>query len=667
MKKSRWICLLILYFIFVVIGTRPCMAANQVFPDVKDHWAKDYITQLSSLGYVGGYPDGTFKPDATISRAEFTSALITCMGVTVSDTTSRNFSDTPGNWAIASINEAVKRGILIPGEYPNGLVPNGGIKRSEACAMLIRALSKGPTNGIPSFIDKNDLQQSMYVGYIKTACDLGIMAGYSDGNFKPYSTMTRAQAFTVLYKFLAQQGKVSAIPSTAPTSTTPITSGSTGTIKYVSIGDNVFDCKQAAFIVNFQEVPVTSITASNSSIIVNGYYTFKLDSSNNPDIIIYNNRYSYDELTISGDKLVLSASSRKIYKFEVKDYTYNSDYISLYVNSANKGYYLSDMEIIDENEVKVGSKTYKLGTDKLTIAVTSGNSGTKNFYDIEQIDLQQQDTEMELEATDPVVMDDLEISDIAAIFVDDTTLNLDRIDNINFIMGGEKYNLSQVTIDASGNFSQGDKDYTYKQVAMIIDDMQYKIDLLHINKSKYVFYCSEGSIHEWVIVDDEYRDAADIKIIKGTTIYDSDEVIVVERNLIRIGGKQYKLDSDFKCRVDDKIYAIDEINYDSSKEATVIETGDLADTTLASQPNEIIFFNDDSRYQRGTSDVTIYTNSKWQGFEKIFISDPSHYVYQDETYELIGARIKINGVEFEIADTSWHGANEVLDIYMEED
>ncbi|MEN6462774.1 MAG: S-layer homology domain-containing protein [Syntrophomonas sp.] len=665
MKKYIWTCLLILSFIFVAVGTRPCMAANQTFPDVKDHWAKDYITQLSSLGYVGGYPDGTFKPDKTMSRAEFTSALITCMGVTAGDTTSRNFSDTPGNWAIASINEAVKRGILIPGEYPDGLVPNGGIKRSEACAMLVRALSKGPTNGIPSFIDKNDLQQSMYVGYIKTACDLGIMAGYSDGNFKPFSTMTRAQAFTVIYKFLAQQGKVPAIPATTATPTTPAASSSNGTIKYIAIGDNIYDCKQAAFIMNFQEVPVTSITASNSSINVNGYYTFKLDSSNNTDIVIYNNRYSFDKLAVSGDKLVLSSPSRKIYKFKVKDYTYNSDYISLYVNSANKGYYLSDMEIIDKNEVKLGSKTYKLGTDKLTIAVTSGNSGTKNFYDIEQIELEQQDTVMELEATDPVVMEELSISDITAIFVDNTTLNLDRIDNINFIMGGKKYSLSQVAIDASGNFSKGNQDYTYKQVAMFIDNVQYKIDLLNINKSKYIFYCSKDTSQEWVIVDDKYLDADEVKIIKGTSSYDLDQVLVVQHNLLRIDGEQYQLDSDFKCRVDDKIYAIDEIDYDSSQQATSIETGDLADTTLANQPDEIVFFNGNSRYQEGTEDVTIYTASKWVSFERILISDASHYIYQDKTYKLIGAQIRLSELDFEAVDTSWHGATQILDIYLE--
>jgi len=40
------------------------------FPDVQDHWARNYITSASAAGWIEGYPDGTFKPDAYITRAE---------------------------------------------------------------------------------------------------------------------------------------------------------------------------------------------------------------------------------------------------------------------------------------------------------------------------------------------------------------------------------------------------------------------------------------------------------------------------------------------------------------------------------------------------------------------------------------------------------------------
>lgn len=666
MRKKIWIGVLMLCFVFVSVSTGSHRAAaNQCFPDVGNHWAKDYINQLTSRGYMAGYPDGTFKPDKIMTRAEFTSVLISGMGFTASDKASRNFSDTSGSWAIASINEAVDRDILIPGEYPNGLVPDGGIKRSEACAMLVRALGKPAGTGILPFKDTAQLQASMYVGYIKTASDLGIMNGFPNGNFEPFSEMPRAQACTVLYNLLAQQGKVPATPP-ATTSTTPAVS--TGSIKYVSIDTESYDINTTpiSFILNFQEIPVKSMVPSTTSINVNNSYSFDLNSrGDNPDMVVYNNRYGIDELTVSGDKLVVTPTYRKVYKFTVGDYIYNSDYTSLYVNSANKDYYLSDMGIIDKSNVKIGDKNYNLSSDKITISVQNGGSSTVDFYDIIKVDLSQQDTIMKLAPTDPVVMSRLGISNITAIFTGDTILNLDNINQIHFIMGGKRYSLAKVTIDASGNFSVGGSTYPFSQITMIVDGTQYKINSLNVNNSKFIFYCGEGVNHEWVVLDDEYLDADDVRIIKGTTVYTLDEALVVARNVIRINGRQYSLDSDFKCKVDNKIYYIDEIDYDPSLAATIIETGDLADS-IANQPSRFIFYNDDDKYYEGIKNVIIYANGRWISFSQVFISDPSHFIYRDNNYKLIGAKIDIDDIEFRVTDTSWRGATQVLDIYLEE-
>ena len=148
MIKKICCYLLVLSLAISIMSIRPCAAAtSKVFPDIQSHWAKDYINQLVSLGYLSGNPDGTFKPDITMTRAEFTSALITCMGVTPSDTTSTYYPDTKGHWALGAINAAAKLGILVQKEDPAGLVPDSSIKRSQACAMLVRALGKSPGTG----------------------------------------------------------------------------------------------------------------------------------------------------------------------------------------------------------------------------------------------------------------------------------------------------------------------------------------------------------------------------------------------------------------------------------------------------------------------------------------------------------------------------------------
>jgi len=669
MVKKICCYLLILSLVISFMSIRPCAAAtSKVFPDIQSHWAKDYISQLTSLGCLSGNPDGTFKPDSNMTRAEFTSALITCMGVTPSDTTSTYYPDTKGHWAIGAINEAAKLGILVQKEDPAGIVPDGSIKRSQACAMLVRALGKSPGTGITSFKDQSKISQSMYAGYIKTACDLGLMSGYN-GNFEPFNNMTRAEACVVLYKFLAQQGKVPAIPSTATTTST--TTSSTGTIKYVSIGDNLYNITTIplSFIVNYQEVTVKNIVASSSNINVNSTYSFNLNSSDaNPDIVVYNNRYGISKLAVSGDKLVVTPTYRKVYKFKVGDYSYNSDYIKIYIKSANQGKYLSDIGIIDEYNVKIAGQSYNLKTDKISIATTASanNSSKSDFYDIKKIDLTSQDAVMQLAATDPVVMEGLSISNISAIFSDTTIVDLSSISNIDFIMGGKKYSLSDISIDGTGNFGGGNEVYPYTQVLVTVGTMQYKINSLTINQSKFIFYCSEGSNQEWVIVNGEYRDGTNVKLIKGTSIYNLVQAIVVGRNQVRINGQQYQLDSDLKCQVDNKVYTITEIYYNSSIPATIITTGALADTSLANQPTQFVFFKNNSKYQDGTTGVTIYTTDKWVTIDQIFIADPSHFTYLNTSYDLIGASIKMNELSFKVIDTSWHGATQVLDIYLQQ-
>lgn len=49
---------------------------SKYFKDVNDHWATDIIDRVNELGIMGGYPDGTFKPDKAPNRAELATALL---------------------------------------------------------------------------------------------------------------------------------------------------------------------------------------------------------------------------------------------------------------------------------------------------------------------------------------------------------------------------------------------------------------------------------------------------------------------------------------------------------------------------------------------------------------------------------------------------------------
>lgn len=158
MNKKTVSILVLMSFLAFTIPVQALAAGN--FSDINKHWASEFITTLSSAGYISGYPDGTFKPDKTVSQAEFVTVLISCMGLSPTDTKTSYFNDTKNHWARGSINEAVKQGILVPSEYSNVLQPDSGLKRSQAAAMMVRALGQKPDNGPLSFTDKATVEKA---------------------------------------------------------------------------------------------------------------------------------------------------------------------------------------------------------------------------------------------------------------------------------------------------------------------------------------------------------------------------------------------------------------------------------------------------------------------------------------------------------------------------
>ena len=649
MKRKIWTGIIFFALLINTVFLSQSLAANLDFPDVKGHWAQEYITRLSSAGYVNGYPDGTFKPERNMSKAEFVTILISCKGIQAADTTSANYKDTNYHWAKAQINEAVKLGILVPSEDPNGFYPDDSIKRSQAAAMLVRALGKQPDSGTLSFNDRANIEKSMYRGYIKTAYDLGLITGFPNGNFEPFQTMTRAQVSTVISRYLDLQ------PVSSPLKP--------GSINTVIIDDESFNIYTTPiyFKVNFIDTKAASLSTSQGYLTLNGSQRFKLDSTtNNPDIIVNNNRYGVNKMTVKGNELLVYPSSRKINRFTYGTYSFNSDYVKLYINSANSELYLSDLEIIDEYTVKIAGNTYDLSRDKITIALN------QDFCDITKIEFNTAGTTPQLVRTDPVIFQGMALSDIMAIFTGTSTLNLSSINNIDFILGGKRYNMSEVVLDAKGNFTAAGKTYSPADVVMIIDGIQYNINHIEVSNAKFIIYAGEGSSYEWVLINNEYRNPEDIKILWSGDIYDMDDVLVVSRNLLRIDGRQYELDSSFKVRFDNKTYDIDQVDYDPGISATIIRTGSISTGYLANQPDKYVFFKDGWEYQEGTSDTTIYVNGSWVDFDKIIILDPSHFTYKGTNYNLIDARVKIDQTEFYVVDTAWHGLHKVMDIYLEE-
>ena len=110
-----------------------------VFNDIANHWARQAILQVAERGIVSGYPDGNFRPDNPISRAEFIVMLIRLLGQEeVAFELEFVDHEQIGAWAKGAIAQAVKHGI-VHGYEDGTFRPNQEITRAEMSALFARA------------------------------------------------------------------------------------------------------------------------------------------------------------------------------------------------------------------------------------------------------------------------------------------------------------------------------------------------------------------------------------------------------------------------------------------------------------------------------------------------------------------------------------------------
>ena len=111
------------------------------FTDVKDTEVySEAVNALAGLGVIGGYPDGTFKPANVVTRAEMATMIVNALGIPVSGGAATRFSDVPAShWASGYIAYAVSVGFVAG--YPDGTFkPEQQVTCNEALTMIVASL-----------------------------------------------------------------------------------------------------------------------------------------------------------------------------------------------------------------------------------------------------------------------------------------------------------------------------------------------------------------------------------------------------------------------------------------------------------------------------------------------------------------------------------------------
>ncbi|MCD9026436.1 InlB B-repeat-containing protein [Cohnella silvisoli] len=178
-----------------------------VLSDISGHWAEANIKQAVNIGIAKGYADGTFKPGKTVTRAEFAVMLMNALNPQA-EGAALTFADTAkiGAWAQKAVAQAVQAGI-IHGYQDGSFRPDAEITRAEMAVMIASALNlTAESNPVTGFADDKKIS-SWAKGPVAALKKLGIISGKGANDFVPDGKTTRAEAVTVLLNMLEQDGK----------------------------------------------------------------------------------------------------------------------------------------------------------------------------------------------------------------------------------------------------------------------------------------------------------------------------------------------------------------------------------------------------------------------------------------------------------------------------
>lgn len=199
--KNKVIGLLAVLLVFAATPFQ-AQAATQ-FSDVDKHWAKKEIMYLADRNIIGGFPDGTFKPNDPITRAQASAMLIKALKIPLLKNPKIEFKDvskkSPYYQILATVND---KGIM---RGDNGLMRPGEDTSRAHMAAIIRRSFKIPVDNQATFVDVSPTHWSF--PDINGIAKKGITGG-SEGKYMPTDSVTRSQFSALLVRALDDSMKL---------------------------------------------------------------------------------------------------------------------------------------------------------------------------------------------------------------------------------------------------------------------------------------------------------------------------------------------------------------------------------------------------------------------------------------------------------------------------
>ena len=250
-----------------LVTAAPSFAQTSSFSDVSsNYWARTFISELAQRDIIAGFPDGTFRPDAPVTRAQF-AAMMRKANQSFNKGTVRNainFVDVPSRyWAYTAIQDAYTTGFLAG--YPGNVFrPEQNIPREQVLTSLANGLNYTASQSVSTVLnyysDASNIS-NFARSPIAAATERAIVVNYPNlRNLNPLRNATRAEVAAFIYQALVSEGEATAINSpyivNAPQVATDVTipAGTTIPVRYE---------KDKILVTKDETVPLTVKVAAN--------------------------------------------------------------------------------------------------------------------------------------------------------------------------------------------------------------------------------------------------------------------------------------------------------------------------------------------------------------------------------------------------------------------
>ncbi|BAY35870.1 hypothetical protein NIES2111_01870 [Nostoc sp. NIES-2111] len=188
--------------------------ANTNFVDLPGHWAGAFVEALVNKGFLSGFPDGTFAPDAPITRAQYAAVIAKAFQLPTNNQPPKFADLKPDFWAAAAITKAAQMGFI--SGFPDGTFrPAQNLTKVQAIVSVVNGLklNGGSPNLLSVYRDRAQIP-SYATNPLAIATQQSLVVNYPQTDrLEPLRDISRAEIAALIYQALVTTGQEKAIAS----------------------------------------------------------------------------------------------------------------------------------------------------------------------------------------------------------------------------------------------------------------------------------------------------------------------------------------------------------------------------------------------------------------------------------------------------------------------